>query len=215
MSRRGSWLTLRFRSVLDAVRASRLHSSYGGLQRQSPIMSPAKVGSDYWVHPGLQFFSTNSNTNTNPNGELKNIKVEPHAPASTNFSFPYWLRWVFGSLLSLLIPFWKHNWENLRRIEGEAVIVVEEVETVANVVEKVATVAERVSENIAEKLPGDGKLKEAALVVEHASKQVLHGAQLTEEFIHKVEELKNDLDDLESFMEPVIDKIVKKEPGKS
>ncbi|CAL0331467.1 unnamed protein product [Lupinus luteus] len=195
MSRRGSWLTLRFRSVLDAVRASRLQSSYGGLQRQSPIMSPAKVGSDYWVHPGLQFFSTNSNSSINPNGELKNIKVEPHAPASTNSTFPYWYE-----LISLT---------------GEAVVVVEEVETVANIVEKVATVAERVSENIAEKLPEDGKLKEAALVVEHASKQVIHGAQLTEEFIHKVEELKNDLDDLESFIEPVIDKIVTKESKKN
>ena len=48
---------------------------------------------------------------------------------------------------------------------GEAELVVEEVEKVANVVEKV-------SEEVAEKFPDDGELKKAALVVEHASKVV-------------------------------------------
>ncbi|KAK7250536.1 hypothetical protein RIF29_33039 [Crotalaria pallida] len=212
MSRKGSWITLKFRSVLDVVRVSRFQSSYGGLQRQTPIMSPAKVGSGYWMNPGLQFFSTNnSNSSTNANGDLKDVKVTPQASTSAIFTFPSWLRWVLGSILSLLLPFWKHNWEKLQRIEGEAEVVIEEVEKVAHVVEKVATVVEKLSEDIAEKLPEDGKLKEAALVVEHASKQIVHGAQLTEEFIHKVEELENDLDDLESLVEPVIDKIVKKE----
>lgn len=64
--------------------------------------------------------------------------------------------------------------------------MVEEVEEVAKVVEKVATVAEKVSEDVAEMLPEDGKLRKAALVVEHASKQTAHDAELTEEFVHKV-----------------------------
>lgn len=64
--------------------------------------------------------------------------------------------------------------------------MVEEAEKVAEVVEKVATVAEKASEDVAEMLPEDGKLKKVALGVESAAKQVAHGAQLTEEFIHKV-----------------------------
>jgi hypothetical protein len=69
---------------------------------------------------------------------------------------------------------------------GEAEIVMEGVEKVAEVVEKVANVAEKVSEDVAEMLPEDGELKKVALVVETASKQASHGAQTTEEFIHKV-----------------------------
>ncbi|OIW10447.1 hypothetical protein TanjilG_00385 [Lupinus angustifolius] len=53
---------------------------------------------------------------------------------------------------------------------GKAVIVVDEVEAVVNVVEKVGTVAECVSENIEEKLPDDSKLKEASLVNMHQNK---------------------------------------------
>lgn len=68
----------------------------------------------------------------------------------------------------------------------EAEFVVEEAEAVAKVVEKVATVAEKVSEDVAEMLPEDGKLRKAALVVERASKEAAHDAQLTEEFLHKV-----------------------------
>ncbi|RDX69562.1 hypothetical protein CR513_51318, partial [Mucuna pruriens] len=98
-------------------------------------------------------------------------------------------------VLSLLLPFWKPYWGKLQRIEGEAELVVEEVEVVAKVVEKVAMVAEKVTEDVAEMLPDDGKLRKAALVVQHASKQV--------------EELKSDLDDLDAFVEPVIDNIVK------
>ena len=69
---------------------------------------------------------------------------------------------------------------------GEAEDVVEEVEKVASVVEKVATVAEKVSEDVAEMLPEDGNLKKAALMVERASEQAAHDAQLTKQFIHKV-----------------------------
>lgn len=69
---------------------------------------------------------------------------------------------------------------------GEAEFVIEEAEAVAKVVEKVAKVAEKVSEDVAEMLPEDGKLRKATLVVEHASKEAAHDAQLTQQFIHKV-----------------------------
>lgn len=64
--------------------------------------------------------------------------------------------------------------------------MIEEAEAVAKVVEKVANVAEKVSEDISEMLPEDGKLRKVTLVVEHASKEAAHDAQLTQQFIHKV-----------------------------
>ena len=65
-------------------------------------------------------------------------------------------------------------------------MVVEEVEGVAKVVEKAATVAEKISAEVADKLPEKGKLQEAALFVEHVAEEAAHDAQLTENFIHKV-----------------------------
>lgn len=211
MSTRGSWITLKFRRVVDVVRASRFQSSYGGLKRNSPIVTTTRVESRNWNrNPGLQFFSTKSNTSTNAN-RIKNDEIQPEAPASKFFAFSSWVKWIVCSLLSFMLPLWSQSWGKLERIEGEAEIVIEGVEKVAEVVEKVATVAEKVSEDLAETLPEDAKLKKVAVVVESASKQAVHGAQITEEFIHKVEKVTNDIEELESFVEPLIDKIVKKQ----
>ncbi|MED6106572.1 hypothetical protein PIB30_005556 [Stylosanthes scabra] len=210
MSRRGSWITLR--SVVDAVRSRRFQSSYDGLQRSNAIVSAARAESTYWMSPSLRFFSTNTNTKTSTSNGSKDVKVQPQSPSTSIFvSFPHWLKWLLGSVLGLLLPVWKNYWGKLERIEGEAEIVAEEFEVVASVVEKVATVAEKVSEDVAEMLPEDANLKKVAMLVEHASEQLARDAQLAQQFMHKVEKVKNDLDDLETFVEPVIDKIVKKE----
>ncbi|XP_058760717.1 uncharacterized protein LOC131634054 isoform X2 [Vicia villosa] len=189
MSTKSSWMTLKFRGVVDVIRASRFQLSHGGgFKRNTPIVTVSKVGNSYWMQPGIQFFSTKRNTSTHANR----------------------VKWVLCSLLSFMLPFWRQNWAKLQRIEEEAEFVIEEAEKVAEVIEKVAEEAEKVSENIAEKLPEDAKLKKAALVVENVSKQVAHDAQITEQFIHKIEEVADDIEDLESFVERVIDKIVKK-----
>lgn len=65
-------------------------------------------------------------------------------------------------------------------------MVAEEVESVAEVVEKVAIKAEKMSSEVANKLPENGKLKETALIVEHISKEAAQDAQLTLDIIHKV-----------------------------
>ncbi|OMO71694.1 hypothetical protein CCACVL1_18102 [Corchorus capsularis] len=63
-------------------------------------------------------------------------------------------------------------------------MIVEEVETVPEIVEKVATVAKKVSAQVAENLPDDSKLKKAAMVVEHVSEISTQDAHATTEFIH-------------------------------
>ncbi|XP_010108415.2 uncharacterized protein LOC21387641 [Morus notabilis] len=129
------------------------------------------------------------------------VRFPANVPASPRQYFPYWARWVLGSILTVL-PFSNEKWANLQTIEGKAEMVVEEVENVAEIVERVATVAKKVSSNVAEKLPEDGKLKETALFVERVSKKAAHDAQLTIDFIHKVDELKHDIEDLETMVEP-------------
>ena len=64
--------------------------------------------------------------------------------------------------------------------------VVGEVEVVAEVVENVATVTEKVSAEVAEKLPDNNKIKEAVLAVEHLSSVAAQEAKLIEDFIHNV-----------------------------
>lgn len=211
-SRSGSWLTQNFRHVLQILgptRNTRFEPNHERFQRNSLIISGSKLGSGFWMHPGVNFFSTNGSTGSDSNGG-KSVKVKSPVASSASFSFSGWLRWVFGSALSFLIAF-SNNWQKLRRIEGEAEIVVEEAEKIANVVEKVATMAEKVAEDVSENLSDESTLKSAALMVDKISKQAAHDAHLTQEFLHKVDEVKNDLDDLESIVEPIIDNISKKE----
>lgn len=64
--------------------------------------------------------------------------------------------------------------------------VVETVEDVAEVVEDVAEAVEHISSDVADSLPGSGALKNAALWVENASKEVAEDAKQALDIIHKV-----------------------------
>ncbi|KAJ4965271.1 hypothetical protein NE237_017120 [Protea cynaroides] len=120
----------------------------------------------------------------------------PVSPPASKFNFPSWAKWALGSILTILLPFWKQKWENLKKIEGEVEVIEEEIEKVAEVVEKVADVAEKVSENVANNIPNDGPFKEAALVAELISKGVANEAHITQEIIHTVDELKEEVEEL-------------------
>lgn len=65
-------------------------------------------------------------------------------------------------------------------------MVADAVENAAEIVEKVATVTEKVSSRVADRLPEDAKLKNAALLVEHAAKEAAEEAHLAKDIIHKV-----------------------------
>ncbi|KAG2705024.1 hypothetical protein I3760_05G033500 [Carya illinoinensis] len=210
------------RSILQLLRHDMISCSSYTYRGYRPVFAVDKFEKGYWMNGGFRLFSTSTGGNwTKLDGNAvkfnhDNDKVEISAPAPApapapsppKFIFFRWAKWILGSLLAFSLPMWNRDWGKLRRIEGEAEMVVEEVEIVAEVVEKVATVAENVSAEFAEKLPEDGKLKEAALFVERVSKEAAHDAQLTTDFIHKVDVLK---EDLEALVEPVIDKISKQE----
>lgn len=63
------------------------------------------------------------------------------------------------------------------------------MESVAELVEKVASVAEKVSSEVADVLPEDSKLKDAAQLVEYVSKEAEKDAHLILKLIHKVQVL--------------------------
>ncbi|RWR84099.1 hypothetical protein CKAN_01288600 [Cinnamomum micranthum f. kanehirae] len=134
--------------------------------------------------------------------EKKETNLQLQATPAQKPSVHIWTRWVLGTIISLILPFWMTMAE-LQTIEVEVEKVVGVVENVAEVVEKVAVVAEKLSSEVADKLPDDAKIKDAVLLVEHVSKEVAKDAQLTLDFIHKVEEIKQQV---ETLLEPhVID----------
>ncbi|XP_062030264.1 uncharacterized protein LOC133746118 isoform X2 [Rosa rugosa] len=207
------WGIYKFRSILGTTlhrnRASCTTYLSNGCQGHE-VSAPTAV-SNMFGHRGysannplgLRLFSS---TNNKPW-----TKLEQPLPATTSsrHTISNWVRWILGSLLSILIPVWTHKyWGNLQKIEGEAEVVMEEVDNVAKVVERVATVAEKVSADVADKLPTNHtRLKEIALLIERVSELAAQDAQLTQDFIHKVDALKQDLGDLKTLVEPVVDKI--------
>ncbi|KAK8529773.1 hypothetical protein V6N12_060543 [Hibiscus sabdariffa] len=136
----------------------------------------------------------------------------PGAGSGCSSKISLWARFLLGSVLSFLLPFWKAKWASLKRIEGEAEMVVEVAENTAQVVETVATATGNMSAEVAEKLPDDSKLKKAAMVVEHVSEIAAQDAHATAQFIQQVEAVKHDIDGLETLVEPIVHKTVKQGP---
>lgn len=136
----------------------------------------------------------------------------PQPPSRGRFT--NWVRLVFGSVISILVAFWMPKWTSFLKIRGKAEVVMHEIEQAAEVVEKVATVVEKVSEEVADNLPNDSKLKEAASIVEHISKEAAKDALIAQEIIHKIDDAEQDLEDVGEIIEPIIENIVHTDKSK-
>ncbi|XP_024980629.1 uncharacterized protein LOC112517436 [Cynara cardunculus var. scolymus] len=180
------------------------HHHVGGSNR----LPKFRYGIGSSTHQGLSIYSGSSMKR--PESKIREqehtLKVQPSDPPPPRPSIFSWVKWVLGSMLPLLFSFWKQKWDNMLKLEGKVEEVVKEAEEVAEVVEKVASTTEKLSAEVAEKLQ-KGQMKEIALEVEHVSSVAAKDAQMTQDFIHKVGDLKQDLKNLETMVEPVIDKI--------
>ncbi|KAM1030564.1 hypothetical protein EV1_034049 [Malus domestica] len=209
MPRNEFWGFNKLRSILELLRRNR---SLTGNASPGPFPATAvsKVDQGYSIQQGLRYLSVNSkpwtklDTKMVNSGKEKAQQLQP-AATPTRLGIGQWVKWILGSILALILPLWTQNWGKLKRIEREAEMVVEEVEKVAEVVERVATVAEKVSEDVADELPDNTKLKEKVLLAEHVFEVAAKDAKQAEDFIHKVETLKHDLEDLETIAESIVD----------
>ncbi|XP_066379482.1 uncharacterized protein [Miscanthus floridulus] len=104
-----------------------------------------------------------------------------------------WARLAVGSILAAATPFLHSRWPSFLRIQSEVEMVKDTAEAVAEVVEKAATVAEKASSEVAEQLPENGRLRAAAVLLEHASKEVGEEAHLAQDILHKVDEIEEDV----------------------
>ncbi|XP_037443108.1 uncharacterized protein LOC119311563 [Triticum dicoccoides] len=116
--------------------------------------------------------------------------------------FSTWARLAIGSTVAIAAPFLHSKSASILRIGNEVEMVKDAAETAAEVVEEVATAAERVSSEVAGHLPEDGRLRRAAVAVEHASKEVAEEAHLARDIIHKVDEIE---EDVKAIIEPIMD----------
>ncbi|CAI9287036.1 unnamed protein product [Lactuca saligna] len=126
---------------------------------------------------------------------LQVLSSDPDSPKPSIF---YWVKWVLGTILPLLFSSWKQKWDNMLKLEDKLEEVVKEVEEVAEVVEKVASTTEKLSAEVAENL-NNGEMREIALMVEHVSSVTVKDARMTQNFLHKVGDLKQDLAELENL----------------
>ncbi|CAL4933106.1 unnamed protein product [Urochloa decumbens] len=113
-----------------------------------------------------------------------------------------WARLAIGSVLAAAAPFLHSRWVSLLRIQSEVEMVKDTVEVMAEVVEEAATVAKKASSEVAEQLPEGGRLRTAAVLMEHASKEVAQEAHLAQDIIHKVNEIE---EDVKAIIEPIVD----------
>ncbi|KAL8097449.1 hypothetical protein AgCh_030542 [Apium graveolens] len=206
----GNWVTI----LLYRYRAS---SSSGGLTSSYPGLKHAvqmcRQGGDGSILQPRQRFYGCSNVVIRKHEinmlerENNKVEVQSAAPAPPKHNMSAWLKWFVGSIFSLLLPFLKQKWDNILLLEGKLEKAAEEVEYAAEVVQKVAITTEKVSAEVANNLPGNGKLKEAALIVEHLASVAASDAQLAENIIHKANDLKEDVEELEKLVKPVVDRI--------
>ncbi|XP_042063521.1 uncharacterized protein LOC121807373 [Salvia splendens] len=172
----------------------------GGSWRSHPMRHrdrpPYKVGGGGGsLDQGLRLISSSSKLGTEKNQSEERIKL----PDQPRVGFSNWVKWLLGYVVTFLLPFWKTKWDNLLMLEGKVARVVEEVEVAAEVVEKVATTADKVLEEVANQLPDNSKLKEAAQALEHVSSVAAQDAQQIENIINKVSNVKQDIQELESI----------------
>ncbi|KAJ8619090.1 hypothetical protein MRB53_015276 [Persea americana] len=126
---------------------------------------------------------------------------------------PVWFNWVLGWIFSMILPFANLKGGNLLRLAGplkQIEEVVEEVEEVVEIVEKVAEGVEKVSSELAENIPDNEMLKGTALAVEKLSKEVEKDAKLTMELMHKVDDIKGEV---EKELEPAAGEVAGKGSG--
>ncbi|CAA0831674.1 Unknown protein [Striga hermonthica] len=120
--------------------------------------------------------------------------VEPGAPPPTEPPFNF-INWIVGITITVVLPFITHKWASLLKFKNEIETAVETVEEIVEVVEKVAGEVEKAAEDIADDLPTDGQFRKVVDFVEHVAERANRDAHLVGDFIDKVQEVEEKVED--------------------
>ncbi|KAL6883691.1 hypothetical protein ACP4OV_011105 [Aristida adscensionis] len=182
---------------------SSLVRSFASLYAQK-LRSTTRLGPATAAPARSAFAAAGNRPRSFASGGAADTARRPRAPQDEHERVPFftWARLAIGSLLAAATPFLHSKWASFLRIQSEVEMVKDTAEVVAEVVEEAAAAAEKVSSEVAEQLPEGGKLRTAATLVEHASKEVAEEAHLARDIIHKVDEIE---DDVKAIIEPFAD----------
>jgi len=114
-------------------------------------------------------------------------------------AIPTWAHRVLGGVVYMVVPFYNR----VRNVEEETVGY---VETAVEVVEHIAEVTEKLAANVADQLPEDGSLQQAAEELEFIADIVDKDAEKVEAIAKKID---NFSDKVDAEVEPVIEELEK------
>uniref|UniRef100_A0A804LQ46 Uncharacterized protein n=1 Tax=Zea mays TaxID=4577 RepID=A0A804LQ46_MAIZE len=167
---------------------SSLVRSFGSLYSQK-LRSTTRLGSATAAPPRFQALVRSGFSGSSHGGDVRRPPARPSQHQSQDKErTPFFIlaRLAVGSILAAAAPMLHSRWASFLLIQSEVDMVKDTAEVVAEAVEDAATVAEKVSSEVAEQLPENGRLRTAVVLLEHASKEVAEEAHLAQNIIHKV-----------------------------
>ncbi|XP_008775877.1 uncharacterized protein LOC103696122 [Phoenix dactylifera] len=151
------------------------------------------------VARAMQSSGVDGTKSSKEDGKKTDSNAGPVQPSGRGLplpNIPVWARWMLGSIFCVALPFYRRI---LRLEDG----VEKAAETVIETVEKVAEITEKIASDVADALPGDGRLKEVALKIEDIADHVDQDAEKAEAFLQKVDQIEEEVD---ALVEPIIEK---------
>ncbi|XP_076919692.1 uncharacterized protein LOC143580601 [Bidens hawaiensis] len=127
--------------------------------------------------------------NTEPAGK-------PSSPSGS------WKNWVIGILMTFVVPAYTTKGGPIKLIMQKVDQIMDTAEHITDVVEAVADKVDKVVEEIGDQLPEGSEIKKTLNFIEHVAERVEKDAQTAGDFIDKVQEME---DKIEEIMEPVLE----------
>ncbi|KAD6119540.1 hypothetical protein R6Q59_025542 [Mikania micrantha] len=132
------------------------------------------------------------------NVESTGTPAPPPPSGSPNGS---WKNWVIGILMTFIVPLFTTKGGPIKLLMQKVEEIVETAEHITEVVEAVAEKVDKVAEELGDRLPEGSEIKKTLDFIEHVAERVEKDAQNAGEFIDKVQEME---DKIEELMEPIL-----------
>ncbi|KAI3760775.1 hypothetical protein L1987_51174 [Smallanthus sonchifolius] len=144
-------------------------------------------------------------TTTRWNSIIAYANVEPPTtppPPPPSGSPGSWKNWAIGILMTFIVPFFTTKGGPIKLLMQKVDQIVDTAEHISDVVEAVADKVDKVVEELSDDLPEGSELKKTLDFIEHGAEKVEKDAQTAGDFIDKVQEME---DKIEEIMVPILE----------
>lgn len=149
-------------------------------------------------------FIATTNSRTRWNSMIVYANVEPPAtpPPPSGSSSGSWKNWVMGILMTFIVPLVTTKGGPIKALLLKVDQIMDTAEHISDVVEAVADRVDKVVEEIEDDLPEGSRLRKTLDFIENVAERVEKDAHTAGDFIDKVQEME---DKLEDIMDPVLE----------